>query len=207
MREWKLTNAISAPRCGNKLMDWTTWKETHLFRLAGLCGTALFALPLAGCAGGSARTSAAPPICRTNQLALRAGQADAGMGHVTQALVLERRGTGSCRLFGTPRVQLLDSHGAPLPTVQRTTPYPLVPGRMPPMIRLAPGEKAHFTVHYATATGYGSERCPTAAALAVTPPGATGTLHLKLSITAYGGTVAKLICGELLVSALSPGAP
>jgi hypothetical protein len=188
-------------------MDWTAWKETHLFRLAGLCGTALFALPLAGCAGGSARTNAAPPICRTNQLALRAGPADAGMGHVTQALVLERRGAGNCRLFGTPRVQLLDSHGAPLPTVQRTTPYPLVPGRMPPMIRLAPGEKAHFTVHYASATGYGSERCPTAAALAVTPPGATDALYVKLSMTAYGGTVAKLICGELLVAALSPGAP
>lgn len=188
-------------------MDRTDWKETRLFRLPSLCGAALFALPLAGCAGSSAHTRAAPPICRANQLALRAGPTYAGMGHVTQLLVLKRRGPGSCRLFGTPRVQLLDSQGAPLPTVQRSAPYLLPPDRLPPMIRLAPGEETHFTVHYASATGYGWEHCPSAAALSVTPPGATHVLYLKLAINAYGGTVEKLICGKLLVSALSAGAP
>ena len=177
-------------------------------RFAGACSAALLILTLDGCADTSPRQPQ-PPACRTDQLTLRAGGADAGMGHVTQTLVLERRGGGNCLLNGTPRVQLLDAHGAPLPTVQRSLPYPVVPGRMPPMIHLAPGQAAHFTLHYANATGYGgpgSPRCPSSKALAVTPPGAGSPLRLTLSINAYGGLAPAPICGELQVSALRPGA-
>lgn len=173
-------------------------------RFTAACGAALL-LALDGCAH-SPPQAAQPPICGAGQLALRAGMADAGMGHVTRTLVLERRGGGTCRLHGTPQVRLLDASGKALPTVQRTVAYPLVPGRIPPMIRLAPGEAAHFTVHYATATGYGGAHCPSAAALAVTPPGAKSALRLELPIAAYGGSLPTPVCGELWISALRPGA-
>ncbi len=178
-------------------------------RFTGACSAALLVLALDGCADTASRSPTQPPNCRAGQLTLRAGTTDAGMGHVTQTLVLERRGSGTCRLIGIPRVQLLDARGAPLPTVQRSVAYPMVPGRMPPMIHLAPGQTAHFTVHYANATGYGgpgAPRCPTSAALAVTPPGARSALRLTLSINAYGGLAPAPICGELQVSALRPGA-
>lgn len=174
-------------------------------RFAAACSTALLIFTLDGCASNPAHT-ARVPVCRADQLTLQAGTAQAGMGHVTRTLVLGRRGRGICRLHGTPRVQLLNAHGLPLQTVQRSAAYPLVPGRMPPMIRLAPGATAHFTVHYATVTGYGTARCPTSAALAVTPPGATSALRLALTISAYGGTLPTPVCGELWVSALWPGA-
>lgn len=177
----------------------------RLTRFATACGTALLTFTLNGCADGPPR-AVQPPLCGTGQLSLRAGPADAGMGHVTRTLVLERRGGGTCLLHGTPQLQLLDAHDAPLPTVQRGIASPLVPGRMPPMIRLEPGAAAHFTVHYATATGYGGAHCPTASALAVTPPGAKSALRLALPIAAYGGTLPTPVCGELRVSALWPGA-
>ncbi|APZ44207.1 DUF4232 domain-containing protein [Acidihalobacter ferrooxydans] len=156
---------------------------------------------LTGCA--TSPTTRQTPRCKATQLALHAGQAEAGMGHVTLPLVIENRSNARCVLSGTPRLQLLAVGHRKLPTHQRADPYAAPAGTF----TLAPGAAARFTLHYATATGYSGASCPSAAALNVTLAHLRRPLHLRLRIDAYGGLLPHPACGTLWVSPLQPGAP
>ncbi len=84
-----------------------------------------------------------------------------------------------------------------------------VPSEPVTKVSLAPGATAYFLIGFTLGTGYGSEQCPTAQSLEITPPNDRGYLKMPITITPFGGTVQNLRCGDItaspILSSLPPG--
>jgi hypothetical protein len=108
----------------------------------------------------------------------------------------------TCDLSGYPRVQMLTRTGAALPTTSQRTAKGAF-GITATPVTLAKHAIAYFAVTYASQTGFGRLRCPTSAALRLTPPGGTAGLLLKGGdgqIRPYDGTTVHLQCGIVRAS-------
>jgi hypothetical protein len=167
-------------------------RARHRFACAALIAGAL-ALALSG-AGAQARTST--PLCSARQLSAIYVDSSGAAGSVDGEYGLENTSTHRCEISGYPNVQMLKASGKKLSTYGVTV----------KPVALAHKAVAYFGVHYAAQTGYGNLKCPTSAALRITPPGTTVGLVLHGpggKIQAYGGSIPHLHCGILGVSAVS----
>jgi hypothetical protein len=99
---------------------------------------------LAACAGaGGSSTSSR---CHGIQLAgTFAGiPGSAGAGNIVYRLTLQNLSSSSCTLTGLPQGLLLGKNGSKLPTHIRTA----YPGRLPVLVRLAPGRFAYANARF-----------------------------------------------------------
>ncbi len=162
------------------------------------------AVTLAVVLATSARGGGSVAFCSAGQLAPVYVNSTGAAGSIDGQYGFRNRGSQRCELTGFPRVQMLKASGRPLSTTERlaTGAY----GIMVKPVFIAPAAVAYFGIHYASATGYGRRTCPTSAALTLTPPG--GTIGLVLHgkgarIQPFGGTIPRLRCGIVDVSALT----
>lgn len=129
--------------------------------------------------------TAAPVSCQ--QLAVSAGQQDAGLGHVGVAVVFRNTGSLTCVLTGYPTVSGLDAAGRPLAQAQRTLTGYLggeVRGAPASAVPLAPGQSAAALVEGLNRAPDGGSACPPYAELSVAAPGQTRTHTLAVAFGA-----------------------
>jgi len=100
--------------------------------------SALAACGAAG--GGTASTCSGPRLAGT----FTAIPNSAGAGNIVYRLALRNVSTQTCTLTGLPKGVLIAEDGAKLPTHIRT----LYPGRMPVLVRLAPGRHAYANARF-----------------------------------------------------------
>lgn len=133
-----------------------------------------------------ATSAVAGSICRTADLRLAAGEADAGAGNRGQVLTLTNAGTSSCSLSGYPAVSLLDANGRPVSGVRADQ----NPGTAAP-VTLAAGGRAYFDIAWNVVPNeaQGQTTCPTAARVTVRLGTDTASLALPLSLTPCGGRI------------------
>lgn len=167
----------------------------------------VLALALAGCghasSGGAGRGRAS--ICTSRQLTARVGFAGAALGHEGIAVYLKNDSTSPCVLDGYPSIQMLTLTGRPIPTETSTRPSYTIPDMKPQRVLLSGRRAATFFIGVTDATGYGTGRCPVSARVAITPPGNATAITLALGLSAYGGSIQHLRCGELFVSPVIAG--
>ncbi|HEV8462903.1 MAG TPA: DUF4232 domain-containing protein [Gaiellaceae bacterium] len=98
---------------------------------------------LAACSSAGSTTSSR---CRGIQLAgaFTAIPGSAGAGNIVYRLALQNLSSSSCTLTGLPQGVLLGKTGTRLPTHIRTA----FPGRMPVLVRLAPGRFAYANARF-----------------------------------------------------------
>ncbi len=158
-------------------------RRTRTALIAGLAAiVVLTAVPVALAAlhqggGGS------PILCTRNQLNVRSNGSDGAAGTIHGAWVFTNRSGDQCATHGYPDLQLYGRGGRPIPT---TTKDSLSPG--PTQVVLDPGDSATFHSSY-TDVESGSQGCPIAAVLRVTPPHTNGSLLIPARLQACGGVV------------------
>ena len=109
----------------------------------------------------------------------------------------------TCTLTGFPKLQMLDGSGKDIPTRSTHEPMQNIPGNSREIVRLAPGEKAHFDIRFHNMTGYANAYCPSSTRVVITPPNDEEGISIPWQIAPYGGsTIQKLHCGGILVSPL-----
>lgn len=114
-----------------------------------------------------------PGRCHTSMLEGSLKQGSPGAGQRYARLILRNDSSRSCDVYGYPGLQLVDSHGAPLPTEAERTADPT-----PRTVRLAPGETASARLHW-TVVPTGERSCaPTPSGLRVIPPDETDQLSV-----------------------------
>ena len=123
----------------------------------------------------------ATPRCHTVDLALEVGQADSGMGHTGLNLALVNRSTHPCRVYGYGGVQLLDSAGAALHTLQDRG----APG--PELVTLRPGDRAYSALTWISSPE--APPCSNAAFLQVIPPDETEPIRGRFRYAVCGNGV------------------
>lgn len=147
------------------------------------------------------QASATIETCRAGQLSIRFVRSGVASGNVLVELEFVNKSTHRCQMNGYPKVQMLTASGADLPTTVRDTgSFAEVPRQT---VVLRSGSAAYFALYYPDATGFNGLRCPSSAALAVTPPDDTHAVVFAGSdaeIEPFGGNVIHLHCGEIDVS-------
>ncbi len=124
-----------------------------------------------------------PGRCRASILSGSAyGLAGGGAaGSMGGAFGLVNHGTVACTLFGYPGMQLLGTHGRPLPTKVIRGQYEVVSVIPEQTVTVAPGAEVFFYFMYSDALGTGCPAtCPETSAVEITPPGAY--YHLVVSV-------------------------
>lgn len=129
-----------------------------------------------------------PGRCSTSVLSAKLLGTSGAAGSIGGAFAFINNGPSACTLFGYPGMQLFNATGNPLPTTVirgTSTVVPSVPERT---ITLAPGGRAFFYFGYADVPT-GSEACPTASVVEITPPNAYDHLVVTVTISPCGGRV------------------
>lgn len=141
------------------------------------------------------------PDCASGQLSVIDGRVGVAMGNVgDDGIAFKNVSTSACRLKGFPNIQLLDVAGNPIVThLNKGTSY-TVQATPEKLVTLLPNDEALFDLGYTDATGYGTEKCPTAFQEAITPPGSTKSIIVAWEMTVFGGDIPHLRCGEITVS-------
>jgi hypothetical protein len=142
--------------------------------------------------------------CTTSSLAVRTGMTTTAMGTVAEELGFVNRGEKTCSLRGYPHIQMLNASGKPLKTTDHTAPGAF--GIEVTTVNLAPGATAYFGLVYHNQTGFAKLTCPTSAALSISPPHSAVAITLRGSdarIEAFSGTIVRLVCGVLRVTAVT----
>lgn len=126
------------------------------------------------------------PRCSSAQLAISLGQRGAGLGHEGAAILFENTGRTECSLSGYPGVVVLGPHGTQVGQAQRT-PRGYLGGMetgsaTPPVVDLPPGALASAFVEGTDVPEGTAVSCPTYPALLVTPPTATSSVRLTVSL-------------------------
>lgn len=137
--------------------------------------------------------------CHTSGLAISSRELGAAAGNHYAAIVFTNVSGHSCRVYGFPGLQLLNSSGKAIAThVVRD------PSSTPKLITLAAGAKAWTQVNWSAVPGEdepNSEHCEaTPAATEVTPPDETAHKIIKWP---YGPACEH---GRMVVTALAAGA-
>ncbi|MEO8968065.1 MAG: DUF4232 domain-containing protein [Solirubrobacteraceae bacterium] len=145
----------------------------------------------------AASGSGGPPACRAAGLALRFLGQQGATGHGELGFGVRNTGSASCRTFGYPGVQFLDTSGGRLPTRSQRVTDDFFGHVGVVEIVLAPGASASFrlAVTHGNASPAG---CTTARGLQVYPPDDTATLHITIPEGAAE-------CGTATVSPIRPG--
>jgi hypothetical protein len=123
----------------------------------------------------------ATPRCHTADLALEIGQDDAGMGHISLNLALVNRSAHRCRIYGYGGVQLLDSVGAALHTVQERG------GPRPELVTLRPADRAYSALTWIHSPE--APPCSNAAFLQIIPPDETEPIRARFTAAVCGNGV------------------
>lgn len=166
--------------------------------------TVVVVLSGSGAARPVRRTVAGLASCRSAQLAVHSEWGGVGMGTIVESAVFTNVSSSRCSLAGYPRLQMLNAAGARLPTLIRHG-GPAAPIRARP-VPLTPGAHASFYITFENSTGFGSASCPTSALVRITPPGDKTPISIPWRLNPYGGsTIARLRCGEIMVSPVVSG--
>src|SRR5207302_6012161 len=86
------------------------------------------------------------PRCHTNEVTVRGGGGGVGLGNVLGVYVLANKSTTTCRLFGYPGLQMLDSNHRPVPTMVTRGGAYMFPAQTPSRVIMPPGGVASFSV-------------------------------------------------------------
>jgi hypothetical protein len=149
---------------------------------------------------GSNATSAYAPIvfqspvvnqtteCSFSQLAVTAVFGGAGLGHESALLLFKNTSAVTCSLYGYPGVAGLNAEGVQIAQAVRTlNGYMGGAGQSAPHVTLEPGVIASAVVE-GTDVPVGSETsCPTYSSLLVTPPDATQSVAIRISLPGCSG--------------------
>ena len=167
-------------------------------------GTAVVAAVIvaAGAADVHAATGSAAsvPRCRQAQLGLAQPQSTGAAGSVRLRFVFTNVSAATCKLFGFPGMQLLNARQAPLPTYVQRGSSTVVPPEPEADVVMTPGQHGSFYAGYSDVPT-GSQTCPAASFLEVTPPNDFNHFTQTSHITPCGGriTVSPVVHGRLPV--------
>jgi hypothetical protein len=95
-----------------------------------------------------------------------------GAGNVFAVYVLENRSTTTCRVFGYPGLQMLDSNHRPVPTTVTRGPY-MFRDQAPSRVIVLPGGIASFSIGYReipSGEEPASVQCVPSTYVEITPP-------------------------------------
>jgi hypothetical protein len=140
------------------------------------------------------------PRCHTNQVTVRGGSASVGAGNVVAVYVLENTSATTCRVFGYPGLQMLDSHHRPVPTTVTRGAY-MFPAKAPSRVIVLPRGSASFSIGYREVPSGeepASVQCVPSTYVEITPPDE----HLPLLLS---GGMAPCGHGEIFVSPVVSG--
>lgn len=132
--------------------------------------------------------------CHASDLSGERAAIGAAMGSAYSLYRLTNTSQHSCTMYGFPGLQLLDAQNQPLLTTTRWSDGRLAqPG--PVLVRLEPGQQAHFHLAVGTVPDGTKPACVSASKLLVTPPDETTALTITVGIyaCANGGLDASAI--------------
>jgi hypothetical protein len=135
----------------------------------------------------------------------RVGFIGAALGHQAITVFLTNDSNLRCLLDGYPRVQMLTAGSQRIPTETDTGPSYTIPPMRPGRVLLSRNESATFFVGITDATGYGTDSCPVSTWVAITLPRDKIPIMLKMRLSAYGGIVQHVRCGQVSVSPVIAG--
>lgn len=137
-------------------------------------------------AGSTTTTAAGVPRCSASSLALSVAGTQGAAGTFELTLQLRNTSSTTCTLDGYPGAQLYDSGNSALPTnVVRGGSYSFT-DFAPSLVTMAAGASAYLNMAYSDVPT-GSEQCPTAASMWVTPPDAVDHLVLTQQFVVCNG--------------------
>jgi hypothetical protein len=179
-------------------------------RIAIACAAAIAAL-----AGAANVSAAGTGGCTSGQLKPRPGQLSAATGRVIVAFSIVNRSASTCTLYGYPKVQMLNAHGAPMATHAIKVPpgSGTFFGNAPPeqVVTLTPGRKAWFWLIFAQPTFVNPAGCPTSSALRITPSGTGRGVTLTGSAgrlsTVWQVTTGHFRCSTFEITPLAGAGP
>lgn len=145
--------------------------------------------------------------CASAQLNAIEGPGGVGLGSETLTIELKNTSNVECYLQGYPGLQMLSASGQLITTNVHWGSSVSVPSEPVTKVSITPGATVYFLMGFTLGTGYGTEQCPTAQSLEVTPPNDKGYLKLSATLTPYGGTVQNLQCGDITASPVIPSLP
>lgn len=150
---------------------------------------------LSGPTSTTTSTATDQPVgpCTLSELAVTAGSTGAGLGHAGGPILFTNTGAAECSLYGYPGVAGLDAAGHQVVQARRTSSGYLgglqTGADRPPTVDLAPGQTASAFVE-GTDVPYGTPpppSCPRYAGLLVTPPTATQSVRLAMTLPGCSG--------------------
>lgn len=175
-----------------------------------LCiGLAALALAAAACGGGTpsanppttttsssvpsatstSTTAASTPNCVTSDLQVTAGMSSGAAGTIGQVILFQNSGTTTCLLHGFPGVAGLDGNGNQLAQATRVVNNAPFTGSAAslPTVQMAPGVTASALILSSDVPTGSATSCVNYAALLVTPPNATQSVHLSVQMPGCSG--------------------
>ena len=152
----------------------------------GLLLAAFFTLVASG--AGSTK----PRKCQAADFALRQGPETSALGHFRQTVRLRNQTHTTCHMSGWPTVVLLNANGAALHSHELRITSDMFGKSPKPNVVVKPGGSASFAIDNTAP----STQCPTAKAIAVTPPGGHGKGRLVIPVQA---------CNTFAVLPVQPG--
>jgi hypothetical protein len=153
---------------------------------AGSAGHGGAGAPLTTRAGSAGRVSstsisAAAEPCHTSNLQIAGVNGNGAMGHAIAVFELANVAGSSCRLFGSPGVEVLDSQGRSL--AQGLDQEGFIFSNEPPVpVALRPGEGAYFGVE-STTNCPGDDPPRMSESIIVTPPQEASSLTVAARMT------------------------
>jgi len=126
--------------------------------------------------------------CHTTDLSITTGNGDSAAGHPTVLLILTNTSGATCAVSGYVGLQMLDSSGLAVPTAVAPNGGMLSNQPLAQVVTLAPGQQASTLVMW-TDVPTGTQACPTATKLAVTPPDEASSLTVATTIDSCGGVL------------------
>src|SRR5215469_16036613 len=148
----------------------------------------------------------AGPGCRIEQLSVRLTGGGAAAGNADVQFIFRNTSGASCTLLGFPGLQLLDAHGASLPTYVSHHGY-IVQPETPTLVTLPPDGEASFLLGYTDDPGRFGLTCPISTQVAITPPNETRSLVIPFqsALADTDPVTGRLKCGAFAVSPVYPG--
>ena len=144
---------------------------------------------------GNAHPAFADP-CSGLHLKVENGGQDARNGRLTFGYTIRNIGPDTCTLGGHPTIELLDTKGVQLASVDIDEAPPTEGAGKEPL-DLEPGDEAHFTLQFEAPKSAEGSDCAGAVELRATLPGTDMPATFAGSFSA---------CGTVTVSPIAPGA-
>ncbi len=174
--------ALVCSACGGASPSAASHKDHH----APPPSTSTTTAPPPASTTSTTAAAASTTRCTFADLTISVGQSGAGLGHEGGVILFENTGTSACTLSGYPGVAALNSSGTQVQQARRT-PSGYLGGMQtgsttPPVVTLQVGGTASAFVEGTDVPVGTATSCPTYAGLLVTPPTATQSTRLTLSL-------------------------